>query len=762
MIYLIDDKVSRQLDFGWDQSKFDHYKDVLVVISTIEKIQEYERKESFQAEENIILFHESFFNNIHQKHKRFAETFTNKLSEFSNSSNFPKTVLFSGSYGSREFSEYGGSLSVSIMYQNLGVFLDHCIDDKSVNLDYLFFGENIEIERKLIEKKENANAELINQLSSGKLDAQTKNLFVLGNGQGFVNPIANSITYNYLNKNINDHGMTTVVESVLNQDEYDNIFIPLCFGPILSDFNGLRFATHIRCTPSLNRLNNLFIYTFFDDYFEILENPYALILKTHNVFLIPSDRPGFESALSRKLKPLLIENLPREIHKLKLDVPDNYEDPHSIANEWAISQWARTINLKGADIDRIDRKISSNIYFKYLKTIYPFDKSLVLGEKELLLNYRGSKVLLVDDEADKGWESIFRYILTTVNQIDLEILDVDYKNTTQENLIEKAMDIVRIKNIDLVLLDFRLLSIDAEQNKIVEKTSVRLLDKIKNTYNKGVQVIFFSATNKLWNLQKLQELDSDGFILKESINNSMDIQFSKRNIENALDLIKQSLRMKYLKRVCEKFDEIRALSKNNPELNDFFKKIENDLEISYNLLTNTWRHQKYFNYAYLQLFLIIERFVNENKVFVEGNKSYVVRQNGQNKLVQEKLEENDVKNYIRYSKGIYEEGEEIKNEPQGRLGTYFKVSAVLIHKYGNDSSDVKDWPEVNKIRNVRAAHYNKIRPLNQHDIFMILNFIKYFIDASNEKKGVKNLSWKDSKNFLKNNPGNFIIKKSKK
>lgn len=174
MIYLIDDKVSRQLDFGWDQSKFDHYKDVLVVISTIEKIQEYERKESFQAEENIILFHESFFNNIHQKHKRFAETFTNKLSEFSNSSNFPKTVLFSGSYGSREFSEYGGSLSVSIMYQNLGVFLDHCIDDKSVNLDYLFFGENIEIERKLIEKKENANAELINQLSSGKLDAQTK------------------------------------------------------------------------------------------------------------------------------------------------------------------------------------------------------------------------------------------------------------------------------------------------------------------------------------------------------------------------------------------------------------------------------------------------------------------------------------------------------------------------------------------------------------------------------------------------------------
>ena len=46
----------------------------------------------------------------------------------------------------------------------------------------------------------------------------------------------------YLNEDfdISDTFLSEVVQDIINSKEYKNIFIPLCFGPIMSDFNGLR------------------------------------------------------------------------------------------------------------------------------------------------------------------------------------------------------------------------------------------------------------------------------------------------------------------------------------------------------------------------------------------------------------------------------------------------------------------------------------------------------------------------------------------
>jgi len=57
----------------------------------------------------------------------------------------------------------------------------------------------------------------------------------------------------YLNADfdISDTFLSEVVKDIVNSKEYKNIFIPLCFGPIMSDFNGLRLTTHIRCTPGI-------------------------------------------------------------------------------------------------------------------------------------------------------------------------------------------------------------------------------------------------------------------------------------------------------------------------------------------------------------------------------------------------------------------------------------------------------------------------------------------------------------------------------
>ena len=60
MIYLIDDKISRQTDYGWDASRFKEYESILIIIQNEKGI-----KEHFQnifENDNIIIFHDSFLN----------------------------------------------------------------------------------------------------------------------------------------------------------------------------------------------------------------------------------------------------------------------------------------------------------------------------------------------------------------------------------------------------------------------------------------------------------------------------------------------------------------------------------------------------------------------------------------------------------------------------------------------------------------------------------------------------------------------------
>ena len=87
-----------------------------------------------------------------------------------------------------------------------------------------------------------------------------------------------------------------------------------------------------------------------------------------------------------------------------------------------------------------------------------------------------------------------------------------------------------------MILDLRLHKEDFNNKPIDEITGFKILEKIKN-HNKGIQVIIFSATNKIWNLQALQNAGADGFIIKESPNNNFEPGFTKQSIEKMLQSI---------------------------------------------------------------------------------------------------------------------------------------------------------------------------------------------------------------------------------
>ena len=99
----------------------------------------------------------------------------------------------------------------------------------------------------------------------------------------------------------------------------------------------------------------------------IIGNKYFDILKTKNIELVDFKKKALELAANKKRPALIKEELPKEIRKLKLDPPKNYEDSHSIANEWAIYRWASAIKANDEAIEKITNKVQDQLYFKYLQ-----------------------------------------------------------------------------------------------------------------------------------------------------------------------------------------------------------------------------------------------------------------------------------------------------------------------------------------------------------------------------------------------------------
>ena len=360
MIYLIDDKKLRQeQDYLWPKERFEQYKSIIKCIYKLEELELL--MDVIFSNDNIILFHESFFN---QNNIAF-ELFNKKLNHWLHYSDKNKVVYFSGGKNTREVSDKISNISVSIFYANLEFYLKEILNNKP-NLEYLFYGENIHIEKDLKQKQFHALNETFKE-DPVNLNGET--LFLCSAREYISNPF---IKYKKVElfSDVSDEKFTEKISEWFNEKKYDNIFIPLCFGNTLSDFNGLRLATHIRCTSQLNQLSRILIYSFVD-LEDLMYNEYFDILKTKNISLIAFSKKSFLEAAIKPEDPLTIGQLPSELKKLKLNVPRNLFDSHSIGNIWGMY---RLLELEGIDFKTItslqnNRNSLNNLYFKYLQTI---------------------------------------------------------------------------------------------------------------------------------------------------------------------------------------------------------------------------------------------------------------------------------------------------------------------------------------------------------------------------------------------------------
>jgi hypothetical protein len=162
-----------------------------------------------------------------------------------------------------------------------------------------------------------------------------------------------------------DDWMHNLVLGVIGQKK--NIFIPLSFGAIMSDFLGLRLAMHIRTTLTGCQLSNIFLYGT-EAFASVMDDDFSLILRTTSVFLIDYNLSTMQLHAG-KFNPILNKSdLIAELDKIQLKVPTNLYDRHSVANIWGMY---RLLELEGIAPSEIKSLVSqknklNNIYFKWL------------------------------------------------------------------------------------------------------------------------------------------------------------------------------------------------------------------------------------------------------------------------------------------------------------------------------------------------------------------------------------------------------------
>jgi response regulator of citrate/malate metabolism len=173
----------------------------------------------------------------------------------------------------------------------------------------------------------------------------------------------------------------------------------------------------------------------------------------------------------------------------------------------------------------------------------------------------GIKILLIDDNADKGWSQIFEYI--TKATIKPVIPASEYQNRIKE-LYKKVKKKISDFKPDLIMLDLRLFDETNPSVDLNDLSGKLLLEEIKSDFF-GTPIMITSASNKIWTYQKLINLEADAYWIKEGFDESREAKDSIDNYLNLLSLINKLTDEKYktLSSLFKLAKDFRATSRSN-------------------------------------------------------------------------------------------------------------------------------------------------------------------------------------------------------
>ena len=535
--------------------------------------------------------------------------------------------------------------------------------------------------------------------------------------------------------NFDEHIHNELIECFEDGIQYDLIVIPASLSiENYIEFTGLRIAHHIRLTTEFKHIKTPILILSEENPSQIAKiSSFANIFFTKGIFHSSTQVPDKLSFEINELKESGLKLLSESdynsfLDKIKIDPPPNYDNRHSVANEYTIHSWSKAIGLKN---EKIEKELGSRLYFKYLDCI---NKNTHIKELDIIKlkvdNNEEAKVLLIDDEAEKGWGEFYKKLLGNDKLI---VPEIDY-NAGSEKIKDDVIELIKTEKPHLVLLDLRLS--DEDTSKSSSLTGVQIIKELDNCkdINRGTRVVITSASNKIWNYLDAGIRNSDFF--ENIIVKSNENKFSTHPIENIQEVINNSLEKSYFLMDISKSlnlisDRIKGFS------TDYFNTIESSFDISFKLVRIGLNEPKYLSYAYLELFKIIEGFFNQPDLFYEDSENVYTLVNDEKCLVAYKIKEGIYESNYGYSDKVsgYDIGiNEIKKKKN--FDTDLICQFVLFYSFGGLQKH--EWISINWDRNNKAVHQGKKAKgvIKSEDIFKILEFLRFITNP--EKRNNKN------------------------
>ena len=297
----------------------------------------------------------------------------------------------------------------------------------------------------------------------------------------------------------------------------------------------------------------------------IRKTPYSQIFLTENVYLCPP------SEIPRRMgdfEPLPAESF-RGAFLDRISVPRPQGSNHSLANQWGASRLYQLI--RRTDIPRKDYKdfadIQKELYYKYMMNrIRRSSSRKAIPCDGPVPGATMKRILLIDDEADKGWAKTIESIFPT-SRFDPVKDVVNERVPDYDSLSPEARRKIESGEYDLFLLDLRL---------------------------------------KAWNLKALlSPLDgASGYFIKESPEYEFSDTFSVANLESFKSDAAKCFDRGYL-RSFETF--LKSLPTDSSEL---MQKIHDQLEIAFEMVSNA-SSERMYQFAFLATFQALEIMVSE-------------------------------------------------------------------------------------------------------------------------------------------------------
>lgn len=590
-----------------------------------------------------------------------------------------------------------------------------------------------------------------------------ENIYIISDYSAWINQLVNDLKIEDDNvigyqEHIEDWQTDSwIIDSI--PKSIDCILIPVELGEnMYNSVHGLKIGMHIRLMQSsIKYIPIIFISNREEWQIRQLlrdnldKNHLDYIFGTKAVDLL---KPNVDEikAVIENIQPLSEEDyLPHFYNHIHITALEEDGGKHSISNIWGALRLNEVLNLNAIKNKDLTRR-TKELYFKYLNALH--NDNTQAYEDLSPLQCEGKRILLIDDEADKGWEEVLKVIFK-----GSDFHTINFESKLFNESYDETLRFVKNEEWGLILLDLRLdpksEDLPNQVLKTEEYSGAKLLKEIKDN-NEGTQVIMLTASNKAWNMKKLLELGADGYYIKESPEFNFSTSLTNENYENLKKEVERCFEKKFLKElyiINQKIDSRLQLENDNLGNRNLSRKTVNliknvTLPQAFNAAIKISKEKpEYALYSFLEYYKISEA-LSEDLIQDHSNsnrRSIKILQKGKGKsneiefisdlpLISKitPIKDESGKYIETYRKENYTPTEKEQSFYTGRLSASLQFSALLLLKFKLDTETVTDFMYLNNLRNKTVVHFSK----DSVDNIMVEDIIKF---ASILEKAITNL-----------------------